>query len=89
MTRIVLSGVVEPIHSYDLRHRLGPLTSAIRPKVVVDLTDVIALHPSAASVLVRHGRQARRQGGSLHVVAPTSTEAKRSLDRVGLVGTRR
>ncbi len=82
---ITLAGVAEPIHSYELRDRLVPLTTTIRPHVVVDLSDVVELHPSVLSVLIRQRRQAHRQGGSLHLVAPTARDARQALDRVGLL----
>jgi len=85
MNRITMTGTVEPIDSYELRSRLAPLTTTIRPHIVVDLSDVVELHPSALSVLIRQRRQANRQGGSLHLVAPTAAGAKRAVDRVGLL----
>ena len=85
MNRITMTGTVEPIDSYELRRRLAPLTTTIRPNIVVDLADVVELHPSALSVLIRERRQAQRQGGSLHLVAPTAPDAKRAVDRVGLL----
>lgn len=89
MDCIALTGAVDPSDSFALCEELEPLTSRIRPSVTVDLTTVDDLHPSVVSVLIRHRRQARRQGGDLHVLRPAEPAARRTLDRVGLVGSRR
>ena len=87
MDCIDLFGVVEPVDSFDLDGRLQQLTSALRPSVTIDLTDVEELHPSIVSVLIRHRRQARRQGGDVTVIRPRSVPACRTLDHVGLLGS--
>lgn len=89
MERIVLSGVADPKHSFGLHQQLEPITSALRPAVTVDLSLVEELHPSIVSVLIRHRRQARRQGGDVTLVRPASPSACLTLDHVGLVGALR
>ena len=89
MNWITLTGAVDPAGSFTLRDELEPLTSGLRPSVTVDLSAVEDLHPSVVSVLIRHRRQARRQGGNLHLVRPIDPAACRTLDHVGLVGTTR
>jgi anti-anti-sigma regulatory factor len=85
MDRITLCGVADPRASFELRDALEPLTCTLRPHVVVDLSDVDDLHPAVVSVLLRHRRQARRQGGDVHLIRPTAAAARRTLDHVGLV----
>ena len=89
MDRVVLTGVVDPAGSFSLSKRLQPLTTALRPSVTVDLSEVEELHPSVVSVIIRHRRQARRQGGDVVIVRPTHPAASRTLDHVGLVGAAR
>lgn len=84
MDQITLSGRLAPAGSFELDDQLGTLTRTLRPQVTVDLTDVDELHPSIVSVLVRHQRQARRQGGDVRVMAPVATDALRTLDQIGL-----
>jgi anti-anti-sigma factor len=84
MDRITLSGQLTPAHSFELAARLDELTTALRPRVTVDLSDVDDLHPSIVSVLVRSRRQARRQGGNVTLIAPISRMAHRTLEHVGL-----
>ncbi len=86
MDRLKLCGAVSPLDSFTLHAELEPLTSVLRPSVVVDLDEVTELHPAAVSVLIRHQRQARRQGGNVAVSYPRCDEARRTLERVGLVG---
>ncbi len=86
MDRIGLSGAAGPTGSFELDGLLQPLTSKLRPAVTVDLSLVSELHPSVVSVIIRHQRQARRQGGDLVLVRPKDPEAARMLDHVGLVG---
>ncbi len=87
--RIMLTGKLDPAESFELRDTLEPLTSRLRPSVVVDLADVTDLHPSVVSVLVRHRRQANRQGGDLHLIRPVAAEACTTLDHIGLVDAAR
>ncbi|MFT6290000.1 MAG: ABC-type transporter Mla MlaB component [Ilumatobacter sp.] len=89
MDSVVLTGAADPAHSFTLNSTLQPLTSALRPAVEVDLSQVIELHPSIVSVLIRHQRQARRQGGDVTLIRPILRDAARTLDHVGLVGTSR
>jgi ABC-type transporter Mla MlaB component len=84
MDQITLSGRLGPASSFELDDQLGVLTSSLRPHVTVDLTDVDELHPSIVSVLIRHQRQARRQGGDVRVMAPVAPDALRTLDQIGL-----
>jgi anti-anti-sigma regulatory factor len=88
MDRIDLSGVVEPSDSFTLHRRLEAITSTLRPSVTIDLSSVEELHPSIVSVLIRHRRQARRQGGDVTLIRPRHAAACRTLDHVGLVGAR-
>ena len=89
MNSVVLTGAANPAHSFELNATLQPLTSALRPAVEVDLSQVIELHPSIVSVLIRHQRQARRQGGDVTLIRPILSGVARTLDHVGLVGTAR
>jgi len=84
MDRITLSGQLTPTHSFELAAQLDELTSALRPSVTVDLSDVDDLHPAIVSVLVRSRRQARRQGGDVLLILPAAPMAHRTLDHVGL-----
>ena len=88
MENINLFGAAEPSDSFRLHQRLEAITSTLRPSVTVDLSSVEELHPSIVSVLIRHRRQARRQGGDITLIRPRHAEACRTLDHVGLVGAR-
>ena len=57
------SGDVGPVHSFELDRRLDELTTEVRPFVIVDLSEATHVHPAVVSVVIRHRRQARRQGG--------------------------
>lgn len=85
MERIELDGDLGPLRSFDLDLALGPITSSVRPSVTVDLSAATDIHPSVASVLIRHQRQARRQSGDVLVIAPKRADARRTLDQVGII----
>lgn len=82
--RLVRSGRLTPSDALELDHLLEPLSMAVRPRLVVDLSDAEEIHPAVVSVLRRHQRRARRQGGELHVVAPLVDEARHGFELVGL-----
>ena len=87
MDVLVLSGDLGPARSFDLDRELRTATTVVRPIVIVDLSGATHIHPAVMSVVIRHQRQARRQGGELQVVLPVDPQARRALDRVGLVGS--
>lgn len=88
MDRLAIAGIAEPLDSFALHRQLEPVTSGLRPSLVIDLSRVVELHPSIVSVLLRHRRQAQRQGGDLTLIAPEHAAARRTLDHVGLVTAR-
>lgn len=88
MTTITLTGDAGPVTSFSLDADLTPLTKAIRSSVTVDLRTIASLHPSVVSVLIRHDRQVRRLGGSVQILRPFDEHAARTLDHVGLIGSR-
>jgi len=85
MTRIVLSGNVDPATALSLRARLERETDVARPQVEVDLSRVVTLHAAAANALIRGQRRARRAAGTLRVIPPTAEAAARTLHHIGLV----
>lgn len=85
MDQITLDGNLGPVHSFELDIELETLTRNLRPIVTVDLSAASDVHASVAAVLIRHQRQARRQGGSVRLLAPTNAPARRTLDHIGLV----
>ncbi len=89
MERIVLTGSPDAAGSFDLARRLEPLTTELRPSIIVDLSAVCDVHPSVVSVLIRHRRQARRLGGDIRVIEPTAPDARRTLGHIGLIGAER
>lgn len=89
MNILKFSGAIDPARSFDLRTELEPMTSEVRPMIIVDLSSVTELHPSGVSVLMAQARRARQHGGSFHVVAPTDVGAANTLDLVGLQKTLR
>lgn len=88
MATVIVAGNADPVTSFSLDADLRPLTNSIRSTVTVDLRAVESLHPSVVSVLIRHDRQARRLGGSVQILRPVDEHAARTLDHVGLVGSR-
>lgn len=88
MATITLTGDADPVTSFSLDADLTPLTKSIRSSVIVDLRTVESLHPSVVSVLIRHDRQARRLAGTVQILRPLDERAARTLDHVGLVGSR-
>ncbi len=84
MDVIELSGPLGPETSFDLEARLTAATTPLRPAAVVDLRSADDIHPSVGSVLLRHQRQARRQGGDLRILGPVAAPARRTLDHIGL-----
>ena len=89
MDSVVLISAANPADSFELNATLQPLTSVLRPAVEVDLSQVVELHASIVSVLIRHQRQARRQGGDVTLIRPSRSDAARTLDHIGLVGPAR
>lgn len=85
MDRIELPGELTAVDSFAISARLGQLTSMMRPAVTVDLSDTTEVHPSVVSILIRHRRQARRQGGDLRVIRPGAGEARHTIEQIGLV----
>ena len=86
-TQLHAGGDLGPLDAFELDARLAPLTTTVRPIVVLDLSAATDLHPAVASVVIRHQRQARRQGGRLDLVPPAAGEASRTLEQIGLVRT--
>ena len=85
MDQITLDGDLGPAQSFELNTELEPLTQNLRPIVTVDLSAASDVHPSVAAVLIRHQRQARRQGGDVRLIAPADAVARRTFDHIGLV----
>jgi len=86
MDVVAHAGDLGPVSSFGLDRELSSLTTAVRPRVIVDLTEATQVHPAVVSVLIRHQRQAHRQGGELRLVPPTDPGARHTLDQVGIVG---
>jgi anti-anti-sigma regulatory factor len=85
MDIVTYAGELGPACSFELDHELADLTTAVRPVVTVDLSAATRIHPAVLSVVIRHQRQARRQGGELHLIAPLEPAARHTLDQVGLI----
>lgn len=87
MSTIELTGSLGPACSFRLDQELSWITSDLRPTTIVDLSAAGEIHPSVVSVLVRHQRQARRQGGELIVIEPIDPAGLHVFRQIGLCRT--
>lgn len=85
MDVLALTGELGPANAREVSEALARITTQLRPTITVDCSEVTELHPAVASVIIRHRRQAQRQGGDLYVVGPADRAAAHVLDQVGIL----
>lgn len=79
METITLCGEIDPVGALDLRTRLTKAASVLRPKIIVDLSDVTHVHVAATAALINAARQVQRRGGEFIIHPPSSDRGRRDL----------
>jgi len=79
METITVAGDLDALAALDIRRRLDRATAGLRPQVTVDLRAVTSVHVAAVVALLEATRRARRNGGTVHINEPVTSQARHDL----------
>ena len=84
MIVITRKGDLGPVEALQLRDELSRAAGTEHPDVLLDLTEVTAVHPAVAAAIVAGANKVRRQTGQFCIAEPVAAEAQRTLSLVNL-----
>jgi anti-anti-sigma regulatory factor len=84
MITITRQGDLGPLDALELRKELAGAARSAYRDVVLDLTDVISLHPAAVAAIVAGATRIRNSTGSFELLEPAGPSARRTLGLVSM-----